>query len=101
MPEDGSSNSSEERRFHAVVHGWVQGVGFRYSTYQRAHMLGLRGYVRNQWDGTVEVVAEGPEATLERFLAYLRQGPPGAHVERVDVTWDKASGEFRGFEVRY
>lgn len=88
-------------RLHAVVHGLVQGVNFRYYTALEARQMGVVGYVRNQWDGTVEVVAEGERSLLERLLAFLHRGPRWAAVERVDVQWQEATGEFRRFEVRY
>ncbi len=92
---------TEWARLKAVVHGRVQGVNFRAYTRRRALDLGLRGYVRNSWDGTVEVVAEGPRKALDSLLSFLRVGPPSAWVERVDVNWEGATGEFWSFEVRY
>ena len=80
------SNSSIEE-LHAYVYGQVQGVGFRYFVIQKAHTLALHGYTRNESDGSVEVLAQGPRPALERLLAYLRQGPPAAHVRDVRVTW--------------
>ncbi|MBC7251708.1 MAG: acylphosphatase [Anaerolineae bacterium] len=90
-----------QERLHAIVHGIVQGVNFRYYTALEARRLGVVGYVRNQWDGTVEVVAEGERPLLEKLLLFLHQGPRWAVVERVDVQWQEATGEFRRFEVRY
>ncbi|MFN3704638.1 MAG: acylphosphatase [Thermoflexales bacterium] len=87
------------RRLHVVVHGHVQGVGFRYFTLRRAEMLGLTGWVRNCQDGTVEVVAEGRTQELETLLAALHTGPSGAVVRRVEVSWLSATGEFRHFEI--
>ena len=88
-------------RLHAIVHGRVQGVSFRYYTQKRAQELGLTGYVRNVWDGTVEVVAEGERAETEGLLAFLRVGPRAAFVTAVDVRWPLPTGEFSRFEVRY
>jgi acylphosphatase len=79
----------------------VQGVSFRYYTRRRATELGLTGYVRNLWDGTVEVVAEGSRAGLEELLAFLRVGPRSALVTQVDTRWVAATSEFDRFEVRY
>ena len=84
-----------------MVHGRVQGVGFRYQTEQEARTLGLCGYVRNRADRAVEVVAEGPRATLERLLGWLQLGPGVAYVTTVDVSWLAANGAFNRFEVRY
>jgi acylphosphatase len=92
---------SGQEQLQAIVHGLVQGVGFRWRTREVARRLGLRGYVRNQRDRTVEVIAEGPERTLREFLSYLHAGPSGAVVERVDTKWLPASGRYYGFEVRF
>ncbi len=89
------------QRLEAVVHGSVQGVGFRYHTRLRATALGLTGYVRNCWDGTVEVVAEGTPQALMVLLEYLREGPTAAVVTDVDVRWKPATGEFDRFGVRF
>ena len=73
--------------FQAVITGRVQGVGYRQATLALAQELGLGGWVRNQWDGSVLVTAEGPELALQRLLAWLHSGPRMAHVERVTVQW--------------
>lgn len=84
---------------HAVVHGEVQGVGFRYFVQRRAEEMGLAGWVRNLPDGSVEVVAEGGRAALGRLLELLGQGPGLAGVDRVDAEWGTATG-IAGFAVR-
>jgi acylphosphatase len=86
---------------HAVVHGRVQGVSFRYYTQRRADELGLSGYVRNRWDGTVEVAAEGPRVDLEELASFLRTGPRSAFVTQVDIEWTEPTGTFDGFGVRH
>ncbi len=91
----------ESVRLVAKVIGEVQGVSFRYYTFQQARTLGLSGYVRNLADGTVEVVAEGEPGAVENLLSWLRIGPPSAHVERVQFQWEQARGGLRGFEVRF
>lgn len=92
---------SELRRLEATVHGLVQGVGYRWYARHLARRLNLSGYVRNRYDRTVEVVAEGQERTLREFLSHLETGPSAAVVERVDVKWSPASSAFYGFEVRF
>ena len=87
-------------RLRAVVQGYVQGVSFRYYTQRRAKELGLTGYVRNLWDGSVEVLAEGPRRDVEELLAFLYVGPRTAEVTQVDVQWSAPSGEYGRFEVR-
>ena len=91
----------ERAQLRAVIHGDVQGVGFRYWTQRQATELGLTGYVRNQWNGTVEVVAEGQRAPLQRLLNLLGQGPRSAGVRKVGAEWRLAAGRFRSFRVRY
>ena len=90
-----------EARLHAIVHGRVQGVNFRYYTIRTAQRLGLVGWVANRWDGTVETVAEGPRSALKEFRAFLRRGSPAASVEKVDAEWQTSTGTFKQFRVRY
>ncbi len=101
MTEDGEHQGGELKRFRAVVHGRVQGVYFRHATLVKARGTGVVGYVRNLWDGTVEVVAEGKAGALQELVSWLRAGPNLAYVSRVKVTWQAPRGRFRGFEVRY
>ncbi len=85
----------------ACVEGRVQGVGFRYYTLERATSHGLRGYVRNMPDGSVEVRAEGARQDLEALLADLRCGPGMSRVSNVIATFLEAGSEgFREFSVR-
>lgn len=93
--------SSDLSCLHAVVHGWVQGVFFRAFVRGRACGLGLAGWVRNLPEGTVEVYAEGPRASLERLLEHLGVGPRGARVERVETEWGQARGELSRFKIRH
>jgi len=87
-------------RLHALVDGSVQGVGFRMFVLDHAQALGLTGWVRNTYDGRVEIVAEGPRPELERLLDKLRQGPRSAFVTEVQKDWGPATGEIKGFNVR-
>lgn len=84
--------------FFATVSGRVQGVGFRYSAYNEARRLGLSGWVRNTAYGEVDVWAEGGEDAAERFLDWLKRGPPYACVERVDVDPKEPAG-YKNFEI--
>jgi acylphosphatase len=90
-----------EGRLHAIVHGRVQGVNFRYYTVRTAQRLGLTGWVANRWNGTVETVAEGSREALDKFQDFLHHGPPSAIVSQVDVRWDTPAGEFEHFGVRH
>jgi acylphosphatase len=91
---------SPSRQLHAIVTGRVQGVYFRASTRDRADSLDLSGWVRNRPDGSVEVLAEGPEGSLRDLLTFLGQGPSGARVEHVDARWAEPSGQASPFEIR-
>lgn len=88
------------KRLSAQIHGRVQGVGFRYFTREVALELGVSGWVRNTWDGDVEVMAEGEEGRLARFVGMLRDGPPRAEVESIDVTWSEPENISGRFYVR-
>jgi DNA ligase D-like protein (predicted 3'-phosphoesterase) len=74
------------------VRGAVQGVGFRYETVERAHDLGVLGWVRNEDDGTVLVHAEGPDEAVDALVEWLGKGPRDAAVEEVEVTKGKVEG---------
>jgi acylphosphatase len=89
------------KTLHARVEGMVQGVGFRFSTVHKARGLGVKGYVRNLRDGTVEVVAEGRETQLRQLECWLHQGPPGAVVRRVECRYTPYQGVYRSFGVDY
>lgn len=87
-------------RLEAAASGRVQGVGFRYHVLRAAATAGLDGWVRNEPDGRVRCVAEGPRADLEALLAVIERGPPGAVVADVEVRWDAASGDLGPFAIR-
>ncbi len=91
----------DKGRVHVRIEGYVQGVFFRASTQDMAEGLGLRGWVRNLPDGSVEAVFEGPKDLLKEAVNWCRKGPPGARVIHVDEKWLDYSGEFDGFEIRY
>lgn len=91
--------SQEIFRLHAIVRGRVQGVGFRFYTQREAEALGLTGWVANQADRSVEVVAEGPRDALDQLLHYLRRGPASAQVTQVQHNFLPATHEFDDFHV--
>jgi acylphosphatase len=97
--ETRSQNDIEE--LHAFVRGRVQGVGFRYYVVEKAVALGLRGYARNERNGGVEVLAQGPRPTLEQLLSLLWKGPSAAHVSEVHSTWGQPTEYLSGFHVRW
>lgn len=82
-----------------IVRGRVQRVGFRYFVEDAARREGIQGYVRNQHDGSVEVVAEGDADAMHRFEMAVRRGPSGARVDDVDTLDVEPSNRFAGFRV--
>jgi acylphosphatase len=85
---------------HFLIRGRVQGVGFRWFADHHAAREGLHGWIRNRPDGCVEAQAEGDGDALERFERMLRQGPPHARVDDVEVDDVVPSGRDTGFTVR-
>lgn len=88
-------------RLHAIVHGDVQGVGFRYFVQRKAQQLGLSGWVRNNDDGTVELVAEGNRRELEDLKRVVEEGPRLARVDRLETRWSEATGNLGRFELAW
>ena len=86
-------------RLDARVRGRVQGVGFRVWALREAMHLGLDGFVANEADGSVRIVAEGPRGDLDRLVERLEEGPPSALVERVVAHWEPARGLPSGFRI--
>jgi acylphosphatase len=93
--------TSRKASVTARVSGRVQGVGFRWSAVREAERLGISGWVRNEEDGTVTCFCEGDREDLERYLEWLNQGPPGAHVSDVEAQWSEYGGGFNGFSVEF
>lgn len=86
-------------RLEAVVRGRVQGVGFRVFVLREAMYLGLDGFVANERDGGLRVLAEGPRGDLLALLERLNDGPPAAWVDRVVERWEPARGIAPGFRI--
>lgn len=89
-----------QQRVHAHIEGRVQGVGFRYFVQTEAQKLDVTGWVRNRWNGGVEVVAEGDADVLETFIGVLRRGPSVAWVTNFQHHISEATEEFKRFSVR-
>ncbi len=87
-------------RAHLVIRGMVQGVGFRWFAVQWANRLGLTGWVRNNWDGEVECVAEGDSSAVEEFITQMRIGPSSAGVRDVQVNYEPYQGDSKTFDVK-
>jgi acylphosphatase len=97
--QGGKMAENKQARLHAIVEGEVQGVGFRYFVVERANTLGLTGWVRNRWDDTVEVTAEGEQEALNKLLLHLQKGPSAAYVSGVKQEWQEPTGEFKRFGI--
>ena len=95
-----SDASASVKTVHVLVHGTVQGVGFRYHCAYTAQELGVVGQVRNLPDGDVEVMAQGEADVVARLISWLKRGPRWASVRTVTVT-DLRAGclESRRFEI--
>lgn len=89
---------SERTARRVMVHGEVQGVSFRYFCRQEARRLGVDGWVRNEPDGTVAALLEGPRQAVEELVAWCHEGPSGARVRHVDVEVVEPTG-VEGFSV--
>ncbi len=85
---------------HYIIEGIVQGVGFRYFVYKHANSLGLKGYVKNLPDGTVEVFAEGDEDKIKELEVYLWKGPTFSHVKNI-ISNKVSIKNFKSFEILY
>ncbi len=88
------------RAIEATVRGLVQGVGFRWFVSREAGIVGVTGWVANQADGSVALIAEGDADDLDALISALRQGPPGALVSSVTVRERIPTGSFSRFEIR-
>ena len=88
-------------RVRIVVSGLVQGVNFRYFTLKQAQKIGIKGYVCNLPDGSVEAVAEGENWMIDEFSKQLKIGPSVSRVTGIDVQPFETEEEFDGFEIRY
>ena len=88
------------KQAHIVVHGKVQGVWYRASTQEKAHSLGLKGWVRNLPTGEVEILAQGEEKAIEELISWCHQGPPAAKVTKVEVEWEEVGRPFDDFSIR-
>jgi acylphosphatase len=85
---------------HVIVSGLVQGVGFRFFVHRQASALGVKGWVRNLYNGDVEIEVEGDKLILEHFVAEIQAGPRAAWVKNVVLNWREEPGKYTGFEIR-
>jgi len=89
----------ERVRAHVTIGGRVQGVNFRASARERARSAGVGGWVRNLDDGRVEAVFEGPKPAVSRMVSWCYGGPRSARVEKVDVEWERPTGQDSEFRI--
>ncbi|MBF0500052.1 MAG: acylphosphatase [Candidatus Riflebacteria bacterium] len=91
------------RRVEVIIHGEVQGVGFRVFAQRQAELLGINGWVRNRYDGSVETLIEGASAKVEQMLDLLHTGPRHAIVDSIETVTDETSENplYAGFSVRF
>ncbi len=90
-------------RVRGIVHGFVQGVGFRSFARRQAAACGVSGWVRNRADGSVEFCVEGSVSAVDDYLSVIRKGPGYAEVEQVALLEDAFTElpTLRGFEIRF
>lgn len=84
-----------------ICSGHVQGVGFRFFVLNRAVSLGLKGYTKNLFDGTVETLAYGNEQQIKALHSYLKQGPERSHVDRCTVSYIDYSKDYKDFRIKH
>ncbi len=86
------------KHYNIRVHGLVQGVFFRASAQSKAHEYGIKGYAKNEPDGTVLIEAEGEEDQVQKFIEWCHQGSPSARVEKVDYSEGEVK-HYKRFEI--
>ena len=93
-------NDLKKVRVHLLISGRVQGVAFRYYAQDIAQSLGIKGWVKNCWDGKVEILVEGEEDKVKELIDWCYRGPRSAIVGKVDMKWEEYRGEFKTFSIR-
>jgi len=84
-----------------TVSGLVQGVGYRYFTHRKATNLGLKGYVKNLFNGNVEAEVEGERATIEILIKEMKIGPQLSHVKDLKIEWKELAGKYHSFDITF
>jgi acylphosphatase len=95
------SSGDKNKQLHVIFSGRVQGVGFRYTVCRTAEKFKVTGFVRNLWNGNVELKAEGTQQELNRFLLEIRTSAVGRYITKIDVNWTEATGLFEQFGISY
>jgi len=91
----------KRKQVHGTIRGRVQGVGFRYFTQQVAAELGVTGWVKNNYDGSVEFLAQGTDDEIEAFLRAIGRGPASASVQDMRVRESSVTREYSSFHIRF
>jgi len=89
-----------KKRIHLKIHGQVQGVSFRHYTKQVANKLNLTGWVKNNSDGTVELIVEGEEQAINK-LKQACQKFPSAKIDKIEENWSTCKNEFSAFNIEF
>jgi len=90
-----------EARAHVIISGRVQGVCFRMETQRTAKRIGVLGWVKNRFDGTVEAVFEGDKKQVDQIIEWCRKGPSLSVVSNLEITWEPFTGEFKNFDITF
>ena len=91
----------EKVRARVIIEGRVQGVFFRSHTQEMAYKLGVKGWVRNRRDGSVEALLEGDKKEIDQIIQWCHRGPSESRVMNVRTTWENYTGEFEDFSISY
>lgn len=88
--------------YHIIVTGFVQGVGYRLFAYQLAQQYGIHGWVKNNYDGSVELLIQGYKSDLDFYIDYLRKGPNYSEVKDILIIEKKSPlNLYESFNIRY
>ena len=98
---DRNKNGQIKIRAHIIVKGKVQGVYFRQNAQRVCNEFGVTGWVLNVGDGSVEAILEGDKNSVENAIGWFKVGPPNANVEKIELSYDRYSGEFKDFKISY
>ncbi len=91
----------DKKRVYILIEGRVQGVFFRVTARDMATSLEVKGWVKNRWDGKVELIAEGKKNAVNKIIKWCYEGPPGAIVINVEIEIQSFKGEFNNFSIQY
>jgi acylphosphatase len=88
------------KRIHVIYSGRVQGIGFRFTAERIALSLGITGWVKNLFNGKVEIVAEADEKKIDKFLEEINSNFSN-YIQNQDLDWQEATGEFKNFGIKF